>query len=163
MRDRAGSIGITLINPGGLATKTIYFFVAAIHVLILTNSPQAYCQDNSDGREPIDESIQPSALRFYILVDARLEHEDPQANRFKSLQAAYQAAAEGTADKPTVIGIRPGVYLLPGGENGASLNIEKNYITLLGLTNNRRAVVLADNRGHAQGERLNLIQPVHST
>ena len=35
--------------------------------------------------------------------------------------------------------------------SGASLNITKNYITLLGLTNNRRSVVLADNRGNAQG------------
>src|SRR4029077_3036250 len=32
-----------------------------------------------------------------------------------------------------------------------SLRITKNYITLLGLSNNRRSVVLADNRGLMQG------------
>jgi hypothetical protein len=44
------------------------------------------------------------------------------------------------------------VYQLPGpATRGASLSIKKDYITLLGLTNNRRAVVLADNRGLMQG------------
>ena len=50
-----------------------------------------------------------------------------------------------------MIGIAPNVYLLPGATTGASLNITKNYITLLGLTNNRRSVVLADNRGNQMG------------
>jgi hypothetical protein len=49
-----------------------------------------------------------------------------------------------------VIGIAPNVYLLPGTATGNSLDITKNYITLLGLTNNRRSVVLADNRGNMQ-------------
>src|SRR4029077_593100 len=61
------------------------------------------------------------------------------------------AAPAGTADKPTVIGIAPNVYLLPGGMSGASLNITKDYVTLLGLTNDRRSVGLADDRGNAQG------------
>ena len=70
---------------------------------------------------------------------------------FKSIEAAIDAAPEGTAEKPSVIGIEPNVYLLPGGASGASLSITKNYLTLIGLTNNRRSVVLADNRGNAQG------------
>lgn len=132
-------------------TSHLVAFLSAVIVGALAVSSHALGQDNPQGKEPIDESIQPSELRYDILVDATLERDDAQNNRYKSLQAAYEAAPEGTAAKPTVIGIAPNVYQLPGGETGASLNVSKNYITLLGLTNNRRAVVLADNRGHAQG------------
>ena len=31
------------------------------------------------------------------------------------------------------------------------MEVEKDWITFLGLTNNRRAVVLADNRGLSEG------------
>ncbi len=71
---------------------------------------------------------------------------------FKSLAAAYEAAPAGTAAKPTVIGIKPNLYLFhaePGAS--ASMTITKNYITLLGLTNDRRNVVIADNRGNKEG------------
>src|SRR5262245_58631765 len=96
--------------------------------------------------EPIT-SVDPVTLAYDYLVDGSLPADDPVNRRFRSVRAAYDAAPEGTAEKPTVIGIMPGVYLLAG----ATLNITKNYVTLLGLTNNRRAVVLADNRGNAQG------------
>jgi len=44
------------------------------------------------------------------------------------------------------------VYHIPGpAARGPSLSITKDYITLLGLANNRRTVVLADNRGLQQG------------
>ncbi len=81
-----------------------------------------------------------------------LERDDPANLRFKTLQAAYAAAPPGTEEKRTVIGIKPNVYLLPANApRTPSLKITKNYITFLGLTNNRRSVVLADNRGLMQG------------
>ncbi len=113
----------------------------------------AQAQDNiRGGSEPIVNSIEPAKLTYDYLVDGDLPQDDPAARKFKTLQAAYEAAPAGTEAKPTVIGIKPNVYQLPGpATRGASLSIRKNYITLLGLTNNRRAVVLADNRGLMQG------------
>ena len=93
----------------------------------------------------------PTAWRFDILVDANLAQDEPEALRFNTLQAAVAAAPEGTAEHPTVIGIRPNVYPLPGGSTEPGLKIRKNNLTLLGLTNDRRSVVLADNRGLQQG------------
>jgi len=91
-------------------------------------------------------------LTYDILVDGTLQRDDPANLRFKTLQAAYAAAPPGTEAKRTVIGIKPNVYLLPANEpRTPSLRITKNYITFLGLTNNRRSVVLADNRGLMQG------------
>jgi hypothetical protein len=105
-----------------------------------------------NGAEPIDRSIDPATLTYDYLVDGNLPHDDPAARKFKTLQAAYAAAPAGTEARPTVIGIMPGVYELPGpATRGASLSITKDYITLLGLTNDRRTVVLADNRGLMQG------------
>lgn len=113
----------------------------------------ARAQDNvRGGSEPIVSSIDPAKLTYDYLVDGTLLQDDPTANKFKTLQAAYAAAPEGTEAKPTVIGIRPNVYQISGtSARGASLSITKSYITLLGLTDNRRAVVLADNRGLMQG------------
>jgi hypothetical protein len=113
----------------------------------------AQAQDNvRGGSEPIVSSIDPAKLTYDYLVDGNLTQDDPAAKKFKTLQAAYEAAPAGTEAKPTIIGLKPNVYQLPGpASRGASLNIRKNYITLLGLTNNRRAVVLADNRGLMQG------------
>jgi MYXO-CTERM domain-containing protein len=125
-------------------------FMAA---LVGASSPRAVAraQDATPtGGEPIT-SVDPTTLAYDYLVDGTLAADDPDNRRFTTVQAAYAAAPEGTADRPTVIGIVPNVYLLPGGGSGASLSITKSYITLLGLTNNRRDVVLADNRGNAQG------------
>ncbi|HEX4342187.1 MAG TPA: pectinesterase family protein [Verrucomicrobiae bacterium] len=109
-------------------------------------------QDSIKGSaEPVVSSIDPAKLTYEYLVDGDLAQDDPAAKKFKTLQAAYAAAPEGTEEKPTVIGIKPNVYQLPGPTRGASLSITKNYITLLGLTNDRRSVVLADNRGLMQG------------
>src|SRR5580700_4201189 len=110
-------------------------------------------QDNvRGGTEPIVSSIDPSKLTYDILVDGTLDRDDPANLRFKTLQAAYAAARPGTDEKRTVIGIKPNVYFLPANEpRTPSLRITKNYITFLGLTNNRRSVVLADNRGLMQG------------
>ena len=64
-----------------------------------------------------------------------------------TLQAAHAAAPAGAATRQTVIGIKPNVYNLNGGQTTSGLMITKNYITLLGLTNDRRNVVLAGNLG----------------
>ena len=81
-----------------------------------------------------------------------MPQDDPAAKKYRTLQAAYAAAPAGTAETPTVIGIKPGVYQLPSiASRTPSLRITKDWLTFLGLTNNRRAVVLADNRGPMQG------------
>ena len=116
-------------------------------------SESALAQDNvRGGAEPVVSSIDPSKLAYDILVDGSLDRDDPANLKFKTVQAAYAAARPGTEEKRTVIGIKPNVYFLPAIEpRGASLRITKSYITFLGLTNNRRLVVLADNRGLMQG------------
>jgi len=89
---------------------------------------------------------------YDYLVDSSLAQDDPAHKSFKTLQAAYAAAPAGTAAKPTVIGIKPDVYFLTAAPSApSSLSITKNYITLLGLTDDRRKVVLADNRGNKEG------------
>ncbi len=127
------------------------FFLAPLAVLI--SGVSALGQDNVRGsEEPVVGSINPSKLTYDILVDGNLDRDDPAHLRFKTLQAAYAAAPAGTEAKRTVIGIKPNVYLLPGHEpRTPSLKITKDHITFLGLTNNRRSVVLADNRGLMQG------------
>ncbi len=120
---------------------------------VLITGVSALGQDNVRGSaEPVVRSIDPSKLTYDILVDGNLQRDDPANLRFKTLQAAYAAAPPGTDEKRTVIGIRPNVYLLPANQpRTPSLKITKDYITFLGLTNNRRSVVLADNRGLMQG------------
>ncbi len=120
---------------------------------VLITGFSALGQDNVRGSaEPIVSSIDPSKLTYDILVDGSLQRDDPAGLRFKTLQAAYAAAPPGTEAKRTVIGIKPNVYLLPANQpRTPSLKITKDYITFLGLTNNRRSVVLADNRGLQQG------------
>ena len=120
--------------------------------VVVVGGISAKAQDSvKGGAEPVVNSIDPAKLTYDYLVDGNLPQDDPAAKKFKTLQAAYAAVPEGTEANPTVIGIMPNVYQLPGGLRGPSLSITKNYITLLGLTNNRRAVVLADNRGLQQG------------
>jgi hypothetical protein len=127
------------------------YFLALMALLIAGVS--ALGQDNVRGSaEPIVSSIDPSKLTYDILVDGSLDRDDPANLKFKTLQSAYAAAPPGTEEKRTVIGIKPNVYLLPANQpRTPSLKITKNYITFLGLTNNRRSVVLADNRGLMQG------------
>lgn len=110
-------------------------------------------QDNVRGSaEPIVASIDPSKLTYDIFVDADLPANDAANKKFKSLQAAYDAAPAGTEAKPTVIALKPGVHFVPRpGPRTPSIAINKNWITFLGLTNNRRAVVIADNCGLFQG------------
>jgi hypothetical protein len=129
----------------------VRLFIALMALLVPGCSVKA--QDNvRGGTELIVSSIDPSKLTYDILVDGNLAQDDPGNRKFKTLQSAYAAAPAGTEEKPTVIGIKPNVYQLPSSApRTPSLRITKNYITLLGLTNNRRSVVLADNRGLMQG------------
>src|SRR5690349_17148113 len=130
--------------------KPILLLTLAIFAL---DEGSARAQDNvKGGAEPIVRSIDPAKLAYDYLVDGNLPQDDPAAKKFKTLQAAYAAAPAGTEARPTVIGIKPNVYQLPNpAPRGPSLSITKDYITLLGLTDNRRTVVLADNRGLMQG------------
>jgi hypothetical protein len=144
--------------PTGERDKTMNMFkrsllvsIAAFAVLPNRGS-LARAQDTAPSGEPVVASIDPIALAYDYLVDGRLAQDDPANKKFKTLQAACAAVPAGTAEKPTVIGIAPNVYQLPPAAGSTtSLTINKNYITLLGLTNNRRAVVLADNRGNKMG------------
>ena len=121
--------------------------------LLLCAFPLARAQDNVRGStEPIVASIDPAKLTCDFLVDGELAQDDAANKKFKTVQAAYAAAPAGTEAKPTVIGIKPNVYQLPSTVSRTpSMRITKNWITFLGLTNNRRNVVLADNRGNQQG------------
>ncbi|WP_282940537.1 pectinesterase family protein [Paenibacillus sp. RC67] len=98
-----------------------------------------------------DNHLPQPTYAYDILVDSSLPQDDPANKKFKTLQAAYAAAPAGTAAKQTVIGIKPDVYHITGTETESGLTITKNYITLLGLTEDRSKVVLADNRGNKQG------------
>jgi hypothetical protein len=128
--------------------KSSWLFAAAFLFLF---SSVVKAQDKVDGNEPIDSSIDASSLKYDYLVDGNLPQDDPANKQFKTLQAAYEAVPEGTEEHPTVIGIKPNVYLLPGGDKIPSMSIKKDWITFLGLTNNRRSVVLADDRGLSEG------------
>lgn len=125
-----------------------FAFSAAVLVFSV---PLAFAQDTGRGGEPVRSSIDVAALKYDYLVDGTLPQDDPAAKRFKTLQAAYAAAPAGTAAHPTVIGIKPNVYAITGTALTPGMNITKDYITFLGLTNNRRNVVLADNRGNKLG------------
>jgi len=122
----------------------------AAFAFLTSLGPRARAQDSAPNGEPV-VALDPATLSYDYLVDGSLIADDPSNRRFRTVPAAYAAAPAGTAAQPTVIGIAPGVYLLPATPTGNSLDITKSYITLLGLTNNRRSVVLADNRGNQQG------------
>jgi hypothetical protein len=126
----------------------------ALFTIAFASGPLVRAQDNMRGA-PYNGytgvSFDTRAYAYDYLVDSSLPQDDPAQKRFRTLQAAYAAAPAGTPDHPTVIGIKPDVYFLRGGDTEASMTITKNYITLLGLTNDRRNVVLADNRGNKEG------------
>jgi hypothetical protein len=114
----------------------------------------ALAQDNMRGARYNGYTGQPFDTTHYAydyLVDSSLQQDDPAQKKFKTLQAAYAAAPAGSPDHSTVIGIKPDVYFLRGGDTEASMTITKDYITFLGLTDDRRKVVIADNRGNKEG------------
>jgi hypothetical protein len=125
--------------------------LALTTLMLSAIAPRIHAQDNGSGGEPIVSTIDPSTLTYDYLVDGNLPADDPTNKKFKTLQAAYAAAPAGTITRQTVIGIMPNVYQITGTATTPGLTISKNFITLLGITNNRRSVVLADNRGNQAG------------
>jgi hypothetical protein len=81
-----------------------------VSIVVAFGPQSARAQDHvRGGIEPVVASIDPTTLAYDLLVDSNLSADDPANRRFKTLPAAYAAAPEGTADKPTVIGLRPGL------------------------------------------------------
>ncbi len=125
-------------------------------VTATTFAPLAHAQDNLRDGAPFNGytgvKFDTTNYAYDYLVDSSLSQDDPANRKFKTLQAAYAAAPAGTPAKPTVIGVKPDVYLLHVGESAPySMQMTKNYITILGLTDDRRKVVFADNRCKDEG------------
>lgn len=131
--------------------------VAAVMLMVtMAACPLAHAQDNLRDSAPFNGytgvTFDTTGYAYDYLVDSSLSQDDPANKKFKTLQAAYAAAPAGTPAKPTVIGIKPDVYHLTASESAPySISVTKNYITMLGLTDDRRKVVLADNRGNKEG------------
>src|SRR5215470_12605562 len=132
----------------GVAQMRKLFFTLAL-LSFWSIQKTAFAQD-SNGPSPIG-TLDTTGYSYDVLVDSSLTHDDPVKMQFRTVQAAYAAAPSGAITKPTVIGIKPDVYQVTGTATTPGLTVTKNYITLLGLTNNHRNVVLADNRGNKQG------------
>jgi hypothetical protein len=118
--------------------------------------PLAHAQDNLRDGAPFNGytgvKFDTTNYSYDYLVDSSLPQDDPANKKFKTLQAAYAAAPAGKPGKPTVIGVKPDVYLLHVGESAPySMQMTKSYITILGLTDDRRKVVFADNRCKDEG------------
>ena len=128
---------------------SVLLLAAQFMILASIGLGTAHAQD-SNGTSPLSY-LDTSGFTYNILVDGTLSADNPAANQYMTLQAAYAAAPAGTASNPTVIGIKPNVYNLNGGQLTPGLTISKNYITLLGLTNDHRNVVLAGNLGNQEG------------
>jgi len=71
--------------------------------LPLTVATLARAQDSAPTGEPI-ASIDPAELSYDYRVDGSLSEDDAANGVFKSIEAAIDAAPEGTAESPTVIG-----------------------------------------------------------
>jgi hypothetical protein len=133
--------------------------LAAVSLLVLLGVAAPYrllAQDNLRDAAPFNGytgvPFDTTNEHYDYLVDSSLSADDPAAKKFRTVQAAYAAAPAGTPDHPTVIGIKPDVYLMHVGPDApSSLEVTKSYITFLGLTDDRRKVVLADNRGNKEG------------
>ncbi len=111
----------------------------------------ARAQDSAPGT-PLFSPLDTTGAAYTILVDGTLSQNNPSANQYTNLQDAYAAAPAGTATNPTVIGIKPNLYNLDTTTPGTpGLTISKNYITLLGLTNDQRNVVLYGDQGNEEG------------
>src|SRR5580700_7354194 len=96
--------------------------VAGILFLTATTlAPLAHSQDNLRDGAPFNGytgvKFDTTNYAYDYLVDSSLSQDDPAGKKFKTLQAAYAAAPAGTPAKPTVIGVKPDVYLLHVGES----------------------------------------------
>ena len=129
---------------------------ALLFVIATVFAPHAQAQDNLRDGAPFKGytgvPFDTTGYHYDYLVDSSLPQDDAANRKFKTVQAAYAAAPAGTPDHPTVIGIKPDVYLLHVGPDAPySIQVTKDNITFLGLTDDRRKVVLADNRGNKEG------------
>ena len=136
--------------------KRVHGYAMVVLILAMAFAPRTQAQDNLRDGAPFNGytgvPFDTTNYTYDYLVDSSLPQDDPPNHKYKTLQAAYAAAPAGTPDHPTVIGIKPDVYLMHVDENAPySIQITKNYITILGLTDDRRKVVLADNRGNKEG------------
>ncbi|MBN2320386.1 MAG: hypothetical protein JXR49_14995 [Acidobacteria bacterium] len=100
-----------------------------------------------------------------IFLDYRLDDNQIADNlyAFNNIQDAAAALTSGTADKPMLLLIAPGVYWVddpddpeirvpaPGGYFPTGLTIDCNYLHFYGLNANPDNVVFASNRGQTQG------------
>lgn len=132
----------------------VHGLILAPAIALLAICPPAGAQDTLDGLGHVQGytgvEFDTRAERYDILVDAS-QPEDPAIGRYRTIHAAYEAAPPGIPGRPTIIGLMPDVYQLNGTEADTGLHITKSDITLIGLTQDRRSVVLADNRGNRQG------------
>lgn len=129
---------------------------AIVSITAAAFAPLVHAQDNLRDGAPFHGytgvTFDTTHYAYDYLVDSSLSQDDPAARKFRTLQAAYDAAPAGTPDHPTVIGVRPDVYLMHVGPDAPySMRITKNYITIVGLTDDRRKVVFADNRCKDEG------------
>lgn len=135
--------------------RKIRWALSAVLLATLASCGMASAQDTLRNMGRINgytgETFDTRAWKYDYLVDSSLSQDDPAGKRFRTIEAAYAAAPAGTPNHPTVIAIRPDVYKLPGHGLVTGLAITKSWITLLGLTDDRRKVVLADNRGNQEG------------
>jgi hypothetical protein len=134
----------------GLGIATVVLMVATAF------APRVQAQDNLRDGAPFNGytgvKFDTTNYAYDYLVDSSLSQDDPAAKKFKTVEAAYAAAPAGTPGHPTVIGIKPDVYLMHVGPDAPySIQVTKDNITFLGLTDDRRKVVLADNRGNKEG------------
>ena len=116
--------------------KRLSLLPAILWIVLNTAITPAQAQD-ANGPSPIG-FLDTTKHSYDYLVDSSLSQDDPGNRQFRTLQAAYAAAPEGTAAKPTVIGIKPDVYHITSDTTAPGLTISKNYLTLVGLTNDHR-------------------------
>lgn len=93
-----------------------------------------------------------------LTLDAQHFHVDPSraaddvhGHRYRSLHRALADLPEGREDAPSVIYLEPAVYWLNGTATDRGLYIRQDWVQLVGLSEDARDVVLADNRGHTLG------------
>ena len=81
----------------------------------------AFAQDNLRDGAPFNgyTGVTFDTTRLRLRLPGRQQPGPgrPANKKFKTLQAAYAAAPAGTPDHPTVIGIKPDVYLMHVGES----------------------------------------------
>ncbi|AWB44598.1 hypothetical protein DCC85_10440 [Paenibacillus sp. CAA11] len=84
-------------------------------------------------------------------VDSTLPASDTANFQFRTIHEAVKAASSGAEQRPMVIYIEPDVYPMNGTLTDRGLYIDKDWVSLIGLSTDAIDVVLADHRGHTLG------------